>query len=198
MKLLPRFASVLYLIIVSNGTAYARDMSLAFAKNLPIRVVSGIEISSLTSSEEPMSWQKNGKPSSLNLICGPSGDKHLVLVTRLPFPRSLEHKVRPGSRENATLFVDGIRRELEIVFDLTSVGKKSDTLGNYLGITEDGEPDTAFSAPLQSEQTEALAEWFGTTPPKRVDVVGLVETGVFMHGRITGKVIRAFAASCPS
>ncbi|RYE32548.1 MAG: hypothetical protein EOP23_12000 [Hyphomicrobiales bacterium] len=173
-------------------------MTLAFAKNLPIRVASGIEISSLKSSDEPISWQKKDKPSSLNLICGPSKDKHLVLVTRLPFPRSFEHKVSSGSRENATLFVDGIHQMLQIVFDLTSVGKKSATLGNHLGITEDEEPDTAFSAPLKYEQVEALAEWFGTTPPKRVGVSGLVETGVFMHGRVTGKVIRAFAASCPS
>lgn len=175
------------MLIVGTGVGHANELSLDSARNLPVGVQKGIEIASRTGSDNP---------ASLNLICSSDGDKHFVLITRLPFPRWLEGRYRRGASDRASLFVNGIGQKLDIAFEMINIGPSAATLSNFLGIADEGEPDTAFSVPLMPEHVDALENWFGATSPEKVSVVGLLETGVFMRGLVTGDAIHEFGTSC--
>lgn len=175
------------MLFIGSVAGHSEELSLGSAKNLPVTIRDGIEIASR---------RDGGKPASLNIICSLSGDKHFVLITRLPFPRWLEGRIIVRKPVSTSVFANGIEQQFKIDFEISNVGGTAETLGNFLGITEGGEPDTAFSARLKPQHVDALETWFGTTLPEQVSVVGLLETGVYMRGLVTGNVIREFSASC--
>lgn len=177
----------LAMLLGTHSAGFGQQGQWNAAKGLPVVIQSGIEIA------RSNGW---GSPASLSIVCSVAGDKHFVLVTRLPFPRKFERRFRPGSQDNATLFVDGIRQQIELDWQVTNMGGTASTWGSYFWITDAGEPDTAFSPPLTQSQIDNLTGWFGPSPPMKVSVAGLRETLIHMSGSVAGSDIRAFGVAC--
>lgn len=183
--------SVLPLLItclVSGGasrlqSAHAAERGEQDAKGLPFQIRSGVEIAR----------QPDTRPASLKLICSESRKLHLLLLTRLPGPR---WAIQPGQDNNVSLFVDGIEQELPITVDVVDKGDDPSWLVRLWAGEAAGPLDTIVTPPLSDSQITTLENWFGTTPPEKVSVVGIFETGTFMKGSASGQQIREQSAAC--
>jgi hypothetical protein len=182
----PTAVLALAVLLGTASSGYSWERPWDAARGLPFKVRSGIEIARKTG---------HGEPASLSMICSEGGQQHFILVTRLPFPRIMEREIKLG-REKAYIYVGDINQKTSIVFELTNVGRLASTWGNYFGITETGEPDSAFSDPPTALQIDELSAWFGTSAPMKVSVLGVQETGVYMRGLVPGSAIRDFVADC--
>lgn len=182
----PTAVLMLAAFLGTGSTGHSQEPPWHNARGLPFEVRSGIEIARKTGY---------GEPASLSMICSEGGQNHFVLVTRLPFPRIFERDIIL-SRENATVFVGENHQKIAMVFQLTNIGRLAKTWSNYFGITETGEPDTAFSDPPTASQIDEMSALFGTSAPMKVSVLGIQETGVYMRGLVSGSAIRSFAAAC--
>lgn len=58
------------------------------------------------------------------------------------------------------------------------------------------ELDQAISDPLSDINLARMIDAYNVEAPRRVSVVGISETGVFMRGRETGVGIAGFRAAC--
>jgi hypothetical protein len=101
-----------------------------------------------------------------------------------------------GRDDDVSIFVgEGIKWQLPIVVDVVAKGRNEvESFAEWL--TGIDAPDTIVTPPLSTEQVATLEGWFGSTPPTKVSVVGILETGVFMVGTRAGDAIRELQESC--
>lgn len=186
LKHLKAFCTAIGSLLLGVHVVSGADLGWRTAENLPFLIRSGIEIAHNAAGK---------RAAALSLLCSLDGDLHLLLRTRLPIPEAYRNDIL-GRDNNVSMFVgEGIDRELPIVVDVVAKGRdRFATLHEWLtGIKA---PDTIVTPPLSTEQIAMLRDWFGSTLPTKVSIVGIHETGVFMVGTRTGDAIRDLRASC--
>lgn len=148
------------------------------AQALPIAFQDGLEIG----RNDP-----TRRAASLNLVCDTGGSLRIMLHTRLPIPSYWRREVHVGGGkvvvardDDVAIFIGGIEHKIPIAFDWI--------VGRQL--------DEAVSDPLSHDDLVKLADWYGLKAPARVSVMGISETGTFLHGKGSAADITAFRNAC--
>lgn len=184
MKLLARTAASLFLLVPNVGRGANLDWRTA--ENVPFTIISGVEIAHHVAGKAA---------AKLSLVCSGQGGLHLLLRTRLPIPEAYRRNII-GRDEDVSLFVGkGIERQLPIVVDVVAKGRSHIEKAEEWLIGIDA-PDTIITPPLSIAQVATLESWFGSVPPIKVAVVGILETGVFMVGARASDAIRTIREDC--
>jgi hypothetical protein len=180
----PNCTLVWLLLMATCG--YSANLDWTAAENVPFTIRSGVEVARHATGKTP---------AALSLVCSAPGTLHLLLRTRLPIPEGFRKNIL-GRDDDVSIFVgEGIKWQLPIVVDVVAKGRNEvESFAEWL--TGIDAPDTIVTPPLSTEQVATLEGWFGSTPPTKVSVVGILETGVFMVGTRAGDAIRELQESC--
>jgi hypothetical protein len=159
----------------------AADLDWRAARNVPYQIRDGLELARNRADKAF---------ASLSLICSSEGETHLLLLTRLPGQEGFRRDA-PGRDDEVSLFVEGISHMMPIVVDVVAIGESNTP-------ETSGKLDTIVTPPLPRDAMVTLSDWFGHSPPTKVSVVGIDETGVFMVGTRDGLAVQDFDETCAS
>jgi hypothetical protein len=173
-------------LLLMTACGYSANLDWSAAENVPFTIRSGVEVARHASGKTP---------AALSFVCSAGGSLHLLLRTRLPIPNGFRRNIL-GRDEVVSMFIgEGTRLQLPLVVDVVAKGRDEvEPVADWLiGIDA---PDTVVTSQLSTEQVDTLERWFGSTPPTKVSVLGILETGVFMVGTRAGDAIRDLRKSC--
>ncbi|MGC5778827.1 hypothetical protein [Methylobacterium sp. NFXW15] len=174
------------MLLLAPNIVQSANLDWPAAKGLSFKITHGVEIGR----------NATGKPAAqLSFVCSAQGGLHLLLRTRLPIEYPYRKNLM-GRVNDVWLYVGkGIERKIQFVFDVVAQGRgNAQDLDEWIFGIDD--PDTIVTPQMSMEQVASLENLFGTTPPTRVSVVGIWETGVFMVGAHPGSAIRKIRENC--